>query len=102
MEKSLFSSTLHKFGYAPCHGDPDVYVRKQNNKSMRASGDIYTLKHDSLRPPAVYLGANIGEVILFIPARMDVQETDFTRTDWADIYGEIKVKVTIESSALGA
>jgi hypothetical protein len=69
---------------------------------MRAIGDIYTLKHDSLKPPEVYLGANIGEVMLFNPTRMDVQGTDFTRTDWADIYEDIKAEVTIESFTLGA
>jgi hypothetical protein len=68
--RCLFSSTLHKFVYAPCRGGPVVHI-------MRAIGDIYTLKHDSLKPPAVYLGANIGEVMLFNPTRMDVQGTAF-------------------------
>jgi hypothetical protein len=40
--------------------------------------------------------------MLFNPARMDVQETDVTGTDWTDIYGDIKVEVTIESSTFGA
>jgi Reverse transcriptase (RNA-dependent DNA polymerase) len=90
--RSLFSSTLHKLGYVPCRGDPDVYLCKAVNPSgheyyemlfvyvddilhishhnsigendtMKAIGDIYMLKDDSLKSPEVYLGANIGEII---------------------------------------
>lgn len=90
--RALFCSTLHELGYKPCRGDPDVYIRKavkpcgeyyyemlfvyvddilhishhktiQENDTMQAIGNIYMLKEDSLKPPEVYLGANIGMVI---------------------------------------
>jgi hypothetical protein len=108
--RSLFSSTLHKLGYVPCRGDPDVYIRKAvkpsgleyyemlfvyvdvilhishhktvaDNETMIAIGDIYTLKDDSLKPPEVYLGANIGEVL-------DSRETRMTYMSATDCSSE--------------
>jgi hypothetical protein len=116
--RSLFSSTLHKLGYAPCRGDPDVYIRKAikpcgfeyyemlfvyvddilhishhktiaDNETMKAIGDIYTLKEDSLKPPEVYLGANIGQVIDATGTKM----TYMSATDY--IGGALK---TVEAS----
>jgi hypothetical protein len=114
----LFSSTLHKLGYAPCQGNPDVYVRKavkpcgfeyyemlfvyvddilhishhtsiDENETMKAIGEIYTLKDDSLKPPEVYLGANVGQITDSTGTRM----TYMSATDY--ISGALK---TVEAN----
>jgi hypothetical protein len=116
--RSLFSSTLHKLGYAPCRGDPDVYIHKAikpcgfeyyemlfiyvddilhishhksitENEMMQAIGNIYKLKDDSLKPPEVYLGANIGYVVDETGTKM----TYMSATDY--ISGALK---TVEAS----
>lgn len=105
--RALFSSTLESLNYRRCDGDHDVYIRKavkpcgteyyemlfvyvddilhlshhktiSENETMKAIGRIYTLKDDSLKPPEVYLGANIGVIIDSTGTRMSyMSATDY-------------------------
>jgi hypothetical protein len=59
------------------------------NETMKAIGDIYALKDNSLKPQEVYLGANIGVVVDSTGTRMSYMAT----TDY--ISGSLK---TVEAS----
>lgn len=123
--RSLFSATLVDLQYEPCRGDPDVYIRKAvkpdgtkyyemlfvyvddilhishhktiyENDTMKAIGELYKIKDDSLKPPEVYLGANVGLIVDETGTKMSyMSATDYIggalKTVEADLPDDMKL-----------